>query len=104
MDCTISDCDLDQLHARTETQVFAKAKADELLAANTAILRLKKEIEGLQQEAFALEAKRHAQRARHSQQILECGKVCYSQAYFLCQKASFLATRKIECVQWCRCY
>jgi hypothetical protein len=50
-------------------------KAEEILAASTAIPRLRKEIEALQQEAYSLDSMRQEANLRAAQSLLEQGKV-----------------------------
>lgn len=57
-----------------ETQAYARAKAEEILAASTAIPRLRKEVEAAQQEAASLESVRQEANLKAASSLLEQGK------------------------------
>lgn len=64
-----------QALCRLETQMQAKQKTEEILAASATISRLKKEIEANQQETAILEARQQMGHAKTTQQMLEQGQV-----------------------------
>ena len=62
-------------NGRSETQAYSRTKAEEILAASTAIPRLRKEIEAAQQEAATLEGVRREASLKAASSRLEQGKV-----------------------------
>ena len=63
------------LTCRAETSGYAERRSDDILAAATAVPRLRKEIELLTQEASSLESKRQEASAKAMQTILERDQV-----------------------------
>ena len=68
---------------RLETQQYSQVKAEQILAANTAIPRLRKEIETLKLQSSSLQSKRLEAAHRKAQQSLEKTKVGCSSCYHL---------------------